>query len=990
MILFIILVTFYFNIKMTNYSKDLYYQEKTFYENNKDNFINSLTMLLTFDTLSEDEKMSVFYRNVKSKFDTPRIFRKFDKLMKDNKLDSIIYIDSIISSIEQNLNGYQEYLKFGTLIEYNVNDSTIFYLIKLPKGLNIYHASKRLNLSHVEYNVRYKYFTEPFIYPQYEGSKEGGLNSFYGDIETANYYIPPDDEIKNIYRNEEYDINEVKPIEGMNTFIFNDDVHMLLYEFDMVNYFPSEIISDGGLKITVKKQLFDILDFAYINLMTLYTSYPFIRTPLFDQVFGVCDLVETYYFANDKDFSILYGMLQKSMNKNLITTLNPSTNTTYKIYHYKKGVVEISDIYDYIDLSMKFNKKFKNSVDKFMVEYKKRRKDIDTLEDIYNDELKLVLDEVFQSYRGYRISYYVADWEIFNNMSYIIKDLFSFILTDDYTFRDSRVYGFIATNIYQYLNGSFFHQEMFFYDPTTTNEMNNQIIIRNYQNTYDNNYGINDFEFIQELRKYLTTNLLEDDNIGFHQGHLLEHSVWASQYALLIIYYILSIPKYKKINKILNLFPNISYTILVYLIAFYHDIGKAGDCNYYTYEYVNRDPTFLEEQECMYDAKSNTFQYSQLSYHPEKSYEYLTGKKEFKFSNYKLEFIDDVHYNKNLKTYFINIFDKYLNRNLYDIFTISIACHWYFGDILLKNYDKIMNKDESYIQTYLEKIAFYLTSYDVNYIMIVSFITMIISLADLLGSHEFKKSDDFVKIENILSKLPKEYEEIYFQFNKKLSKNTKNDIPLEKTVIKKDYQTTIDNSMTLFLKTLEFAKTKFIYNDKNNYQDYYQFMNNDNLKISYVNFMPKSIFIDINILISKNNYMNINEFLDIIYKLKSSLGNDIQFVIYGKIGKITKILGKYINELDSAKFKIYTNSIYEKDNPEYYDSPIRSFYTDEKTIIDKVILVKENNESDSTFSEKFVKPVLVYNYFSKNMNINFSNIFIKGIYLAIWNFYINS
>jgi len=767
-------------------------------------------------------------------------------------------------------------------------------------------------------------------------------------------------------------------------------VHLLLYEFDMVNYFPSEIISDPFLKIALKKQLFDILDFSYINLITLYSSYPFLQTQLFDQVFGICDLLNTYDFLYDKNYDTLFGILQKSLDKNLINTLNPSTDTTYKIYHYKKGVVEITDLYEYIDLSMKFNKKFKNSVETFIFEYKKRPKDIDDLENIYSNELKPVLDDIFKSYRGYRISYYNSDWEIFNNMSYIIKDLFTFIVTDDYKFIDSRVYGFIATNIYQYLEASSFHQEMFFYDPTTTNEMNNQIIKRNYENTYDNNYGINDFELIQELRKYLTTNLLEDNFVGFHQGHLLEHSIWASQYSLLIIYYILSIQKYKKINKILNLFPNVSYTVLVYLIAFYHDIGKAGDCNYYTYEYVNRDPTILEEQECTYNSISNTFQYSQLSYHPEKSYEYLTDKREFKFSNYKSEFPNDIHYNKSLKTYFINIFDKYLNRDLYDIFTISIACHWYFGDILLRNYDKIMNKDTSYIQIYLDKIAFYLTSFNVNQLMIVAFIMMITSLADILGSHEFQKPDDFIHIDNILSKLPKEYQEIYFQINKKLPKNTKKNIPIENTVIRKDYQTIIDNSMTLFSKTLEFAKTKFIYNSKNNYIDYYQFMNNRDLKSSYINFIPKSIFIDINILIYKNKYMDINEFLNIIDELKSSFGNDVQIIMYGKTGKVSKNLGKYINELDSADIKIYTNSIYNIEDSEYYDNPIRSFYTDEKTIIDKVFLVKGNNESDTSFSKKIVQSVLVYNYFTKNMNINFKNIFMKGIYLAIWNFYINS
>jgi len=976
---------------MTDYSKNLYYQEKSFYETNKDNFINSLTMLLTFDTLSDEEKMSVYYKHVRSKYDSPRIFRKFNKLIKENRLDSITYIDMIISSIEKNLNGYQEYIKFGKLIEYNISDTDVYYFLKIPKGLNIYHASKRLNLAHIEYNIRYKYFTEPFIYPKYEGSKQGGLNSFFGDMETANLYIPPDDEIENIYRNEKYDVNEIRPIEGMNAFVFNDDVHLLIYEFDMVNYFPSEIINDSNIKISSKKQLFDIFDFSYINLLSLYSSYNFLRTSLFDKVFGICDLIKTYDFVDDKDFSILFGVLQKTINKKLITTLNNKTGTTYKIYHYKKGVVEITDLYEYIELSMNFNKSFKDSVNNFIFEYKKRRKDIDILNDIYTNELKPVLDDIFKSYRGYRLSYYASDWEIFNNMSYIIKDLFTFIVTDDYTFQDVKIYGYIATNVYQYLDGDPFHQEMFLYDPTTTNQKNNQILIRNYQNMYDNDYGINEFEFIQELRKYLTTNLLEDKFVGFHQGHLFEHSVWASQYALLIIYYISSIQKYKKVNNILKLFPDTSYTLLIYIIAFYHDIGKAGECNYYTYEYVNRNPTVLDEQECTYNSKLNTFEYSQLSYHPEKSYEYLTGMREFKFSNLKFEFPNNIYYNKNLKTYFLNIFDKYLNRDLYDIFTISIACHWYFGDILLRNYDKIVNdNNSSFIQIYLDKIAFYLTTFDVKYIMIVSFITMIISLADLLGSHEFGKSDDFTHINDLLSKLPQQYREIYLQINKKLPRNTKKNIPLENTVIRKDYETIIDNSMTLFIRTLEYAKTKFIFNRKNNYQEYYQFMNNKNLKSSYLSVIPKSLFIDINIFMYNNDFMDINEFLDLINTIKSSLGNDLNIVIYGTTGKRTRSLAKYISELDSAGINIYTNLGYQKDDPNYYDVPIKNFYKDEKKSIDKVIILKENEESDSTFDSKIVQPVLVYNYFSKNMNINFKNIFTKGIYLAVWNFYIQS
>jgi len=974
---------------MTNYSKTYYYQDKIFYEKNKDNFINSLSMLLTYDTLSDSDKLSVYYRNKNSKNKTPKLFRNFNKIIKDGKLDTIEIIYFLISSIEKCINAFQEYIKFGTLVEYNITDSVVYYLLKLPKGLNVYHASKKLNLAHVQYNIRYKNFNDPFTYPNYEISKEGGLNSFFGDIETASAYIPPSYDIMNIYRNESFDIDQLTPIEGMNTFILNDDVYVLPYVYDFLNYFPPEIFNNKSINNSLKKKLFDIMDFSTINLNSLYSSYTILDNPTFFKVVGLSDLFETYKFQEDKEYTIIFNFLQGVINKKLIKRVDPDTGIEYKIYHYTKGIVELNDLFEYIELSMQFDKNFQQSVNNFIFEQKKRRKNIDFIKYIYENEIEPVISNIFSKYRGYRVSFYDSDWEIFNRMSHIIKNEFIIELGNEYSLVNNKIYGFIATSIVHFLDIDAFHQEMFFYDPTIINNNYIQIMQRNYENIYDNNYGINDFEMIQELRKYLTTNLLIDDFNGFHQGHLLEHSIWTAQYALLIMYYIIN--KYNTLSSVIN-FSNNEYIILVYLAAFYHDIGKAGDCNFYTYEYVNRDPTMLDIQECIFNKVTKTFEYPNISIHPEKSYEYLTGKREFKFSDSNLNFPNDNNYRYNLKNYFINIFNEYVDIYYYNIFTIAIACHWEFGDILLRNYDEIINfNDQSYIKEYLDRISFYILPYDKNVLLIVSFVTMIISLADILGSHSFNDPNNFVKINSIINKLPDKYKDIFLQLNKNLPKNTKNDIPFEKTVIRKDYNTIFDQSIILFISTLKYATNIYVYDPKNNYQDYYSLLNNKDLKNDpkFFSYLPKNIFLDINILIDKSDIMDINEFKNIISSIKSTLG-DVNIIIYGNLGKGTKKLNNFIKDLSNLGIYIYIDNSYENDNEKYYDNPIYNFHKDQGIILEKDILIKYDTNYDSTFDKNKVQSVVLYNYFSTNMNANFKNILIKGIYLAIWNFYILS
>ena len=85
--------------------------------------------------------------------------------------------------------------------------------------------------------------------------------------------------------------------------------------------------------------------------------------------------------------------------------------------------------------------------------------------------------------------------------------------------------------------------------------------------------------------------------------------------------------------------------------------------------------------------------------------------------------------------------DEY--RVLFKQFRISTACHWAFGDYLLRDYDELVrdtNKRREQIHKYLEKIEMYFNSefYSFNTRPDLLFkrychVCCIISIADILG-----------------------------------------------------------------------------------------------------------------------------------------------------------------------------------------------------------------------------------------------------------------
>lgn len=998
-----ILIIVFIN-KMNDYSKKYFYQSTSFYKNNKDNFINSLNMMLHFNEVSEDNKNTIYYKNIKSKNNSPYIFRKYNQLMNKYGKDSSYFSNMIIESMDKYLNDFSQIIRFGTLIEYNVKDDIVFYLIKLPKGLNIYHSSRKLNLNHSKYNIMYKYFDEPFLYPDYnEPDAKPSLNSFYSDLKSAmNYnFINASqkdyEKLIKIYRNEKYDDNMIKPIEGINAFILSDDIHLILYQFDWINYFPYSIMSDLSLSPSFKKILVDIFDFSYINLKSIYINFSNIFTPFdkenYDKVFGICNMFETYLFENDdqNNYDFLFEFINKSFNKSFIKYENISTKTTWNLYKYKKGIVPIFEIYD--DLFHEINKN--NQIFSDVLTFLQMHQNNESIENIkiyYDKIIEYINISVLSKYRGYRVSFYEYDYHIMNKMSYIIKDLF-FINSNNKSIKDNKIYGYIATGIYQFFAEDTFQQEMFFYDPTLKNKNNIQLIERFHDNPYDNNYGINSDEMIQEYRKYLTTNLLTEDEfgdvVGFHEGHLLEHSVWSGQYSIFLINYIINNYKnyripFDLVRKYLDM-NNPIYIMLIYITAFYHDIGKLGDCNFKYYDFINRDTLKLEYQECNVEKNQN-FLYNTLSSHPEKSYEYLTNRRPFRFSNYDMEFPDDKYYSKNIKEYFLKIFEKYLTIDMYDIFTIAVSCHWFFGDILLRNVNEIKNKDYSSINRYLEKILFYVYNYDkVNdkdvFIFII-FLTIIISIADILASHNFEYDepsgiDKNSMIGSIFQSLPEKYKEIHYQFNKKLESNTEYIIPFEETILNDSYINILNNCMYLLGVVLKYVNENEIkFNPKNNYRDYYDLM--DNIE-KYKDHFPNVIFIDVNILyfIYQKYNKNLKTFFNKISPLFS-----VKYVAYGKLQN--KYENKFIDSINSEKILNITNDMFFDDDPNYYLDPLNIFY-DNNPFTERILIYRDNLNIELEFNEKLVQQVIFY-----TDDENFINNFIKGIYLSVWNFYTNN
>jgi hypothetical protein len=269
-----------------------------------------------------------------------------------------------------------------------------------------------------------------------------------------------------------------------------------------------------------------------------------------------------------------------------------------------------------------------------------------------------------------------------------------------------------------------FHSEMIlFYGP--------DILEESQRNEYSYNYGFNYGGILSEMRKYKTSNILQmsvDESIGFHQGHLYEHSVWASLHSLL----------YAKQSLDTLGIPEKVFA----LGGLLHDIGKAGMCDgnpkpvWRGYD-THKEPVISQ---CGYKLDGTQvvgFNYAAIPEHPERGYMYLSGLVPFMMTHFTeggteispKYILTSVDWKKYMRHNGISEEDQKYIR-------ISTGMHWDLGPIV----GKIVNNGDydDNIRDFLQRFElFYNNEFPIFSIETFKkslFLTMIVSYGDLSAS----------------------------------------------------------------------------------------------------------------------------------------------------------------------------------------------------------------------------------------------------------------
>lgn len=321
---------------------------------------------------------------------------------------------------------------------------------------------------------------------------------------------------------------------------------------------------------------------------------------------------------------------------------------------------------------------------------------------------------------GFRWSTFETDPPVFNLVYQFITN--------------SNVAGFIGDAIYRPQAdlrtndpAYYFHPEMgIFYAP--------DYLTRTKSSPFDVDYGMNYLGLLEEMRKYKTRNIMQQRDgsiINFHQGHLFEHSIWVALYADYIMESGQSIAQFIQ-----------DYHLTVFVAAFLHDIGKAGDCKYNRYLYKNMDLLDLTHSWCS-DRDERHFEYYEIADHPEVSYEYLKGLKKF-----KKYYITEDRSGNNFRLSLNNFDEMFRRLGLSDqdkkLVRIAVGMHYDYGLISRELQNNNTEGYEYYLDRYIKKLQMFMNA-EFNPQQLTSelwrtalLICLLVSLADIIGSEYYR------------------------------------------------------------------------------------------------------------------------------------------------------------------------------------------------------------------------------------------------------------
>ena len=279
-----------------------------------------------------------------------------------------------------------------------------------------------------------------------------------------------------------------------------------------------------------------------------------------------------------------------------------------------------------------------------------------------------------------------------------------------------------------------FHSEyiLFFAPDTLELSTNNNI------STY---YKINSLGLLSELRKYKTSNILQEvcndrGNCrweGFHQGHLFEHSSWVGLNAISLARKLTDLKGFTDKDFIAG--------------GALHDIGKGGGCKKQDEGWKDYNPHEIAK---VYSCNIVSSGYNQLGFsffdqplHPEDGYSMLWGLKPFEVFNFKKRYEGEVIEASISHSLVKKDWDLYAKNN--DLseenmkyIRIATGAHWNLGPMIGIWANGTDEDKKLAVDLYIYKIQIFYNSefpvFDTTTFKKALFFTFIISFADLLGA----------------------------------------------------------------------------------------------------------------------------------------------------------------------------------------------------------------------------------------------------------------